>query len=111
MKAYFPYLPMLGIVGMGAVVNKAWANSDAAVASVNPVVTSSRLGLVTGNSSSNLFYIILLVTFLAFAVFVLLHWYRVKRMFNRGEAFMVHHPWFDIGLVFVVTAGVVLTRA
>lgn len=111
MKPYSPYLPMLAIVGMGVLVNHAWSSSDSALASAGPALATTRLGLVTGNSSNGLFYGVLLATFLAFTVFMLLNWYRVKRVLNRGEAFMVHHPWFDIGLVFVITAGVVLTRA
>ena len=110
-KAYLPYLPMLAIVGMGVLVNKFWSDSNLAVATVKPAVGTSRLGLVTGNSSVHLFYLVLAATFAAASVFVLLQWYRLKRVVNRGEKFIVEHPWFDLGLLFVVTAGVVLTRA
>src|SRR5579884_3926080 len=109
-KAYLPYLPMLAVVAMGALVNKAWNDSNAAIGNINTATASTRLGLVTGNSSNSLFYLVLLITFAAFALFILLQWYRLKRVLNRGEKFVVDHPWFDIGLLFVVTAGIVLTR-
>jgi len=101
---------MLAVVAMGALVNKAWNDSNAAIGNINTATASTRLGLVTGNSSNSLFYLVLLITFAAFALFILLQWYRLKRVLNRGEKFVVDHPWFDIGLLFVVTAGIVLTR-
>lgn len=110
MKAYFPYLPMLGIVGLGALVNQAWSSSNAAMANLKPDLATTRLGLVTGNSSTGLLYAVLAVTFAAFAVFVLAHWYRIHKMLNRGQKFALNHPWLDSSLVFIVTAGVVLTR-
>lgn len=109
-KPYLPYLPVLAILVMGATVNKMWADSDKAVASFSPSLGTARLALITGSSSKTALYAVLAVTLVAIAIFVGLHWYRVQRVLNRGEKFAVDHPWIDIALAFIITAGVVLTR-
>ncbi|HXE10041.1 MAG TPA: CAP domain-containing protein [Verrucomicrobiae bacterium] len=47
---------------------------------------------------------------LAGAYFLLHHGFKLKRTLNKGEAFIVHHPYLDITVVFLITAGCVLTR-
>lgn len=111
-KPYLPYLPMLAIVGTGGLVNAVWAASSS-VAMAAPAANTlgqTRLAVMTGQRSNTLIYIVLAVTFAAFAILLLSHWYRFHRLLNRGEAFVVSHPWFDVGLVTIITAGVVLTR-
>lgn len=44
----------------------------------------------------------------AATLFVLRHGYRIHRMLNRGEMFIVHHPWLDVSFVLIVTVCVVL---
>jgi hypothetical protein len=44
----------------------------------------------------------------AITVFALRHGYRLHRMMNRGEMFIAQHPWFDVMVVFVATACIVL---
>lgn len=109
-KAYLPYLPMLAVVGIGQLASQVWIVSGVASADTAQAATGTRLAAMTGNYSLNLFYTVLAVTFAAFAVFVLNHWYRLHKWLNRGEMFMVEHAWFDIGLVVIITAGVLLTR-
>src|SRR5207248_196302 len=96
-KPYLPYLPMITIVGLGAAISKAWVNPGTS-ARLDLTLPTNRLGSLTGHTSINLFYGVLIVTFVAFAIFGAIHWYRVRRMLNRGEAFIVNHPWVDIGL-------------
>jgi hypothetical protein len=111
-KPYLPYLPMAAIVAGGGIVNAVW-NAGSSVASadtVNASVESTRLASMTGGKSDSLVYVVMAVTFIAFVLFMATHWYRFHRMLNRGEAFVVTHPLFDVTLVFVITAGVVLTR-
>lgn len=102
---------MMAIVGAGGLLNQVWIVSQGTALAASPSTGSqTRLSSLTGNSSEKLLYVVLAVTFVAFAIFLLSHWYRFHRLLNRGEAFAVNHPWFDIGLVFVITTGVVLTR-
>lgn len=110
LKAYHPYLPVLAIVVMGVLVNKVWNSSDKTAANISTASSTARVDLVTGNSSTTTLYVILGITAVAFAIFVAIHWYRVKRVLNRGEKFAVEHPWVDVTLAFIVTAGVLLTR-
>jgi uncharacterized membrane protein YidH (DUF202 family) len=109
LKTYWPYLPMLAIVAAGYEVNKAWPNftADPGFATVN----LTRIQAVTGDKADLSLAIVCTVAALAAAAFTFTHWYRFHRVLNRGEAFIVHHPWLDVGLVFVITAGFILTRA
>src|SRR5579884_3913057 len=83
-KPYLPYLPMLLIVGFGMLVNRGWADFSPINALGNPAYQQTRLDILTGNHSSNLYLGVLAVTFLAFVVLLLSHWYRFHRMLNRG---------------------------
>jgi uncharacterized membrane protein YidH (DUF202 family) len=110
-KPYLPYLPMLIIVGLGVLLNKIWAPGAASADSLNSSIANTRLAVITHSKSYGLVYIVLAITFAAFAVLVVAHWYRFHRLLNRGEMFIVKHPWFDVSLVLIVTAGILLTRS
>jgi hypothetical protein len=117
-KAYWPYLPMLAIVGAGVLANRFWpagsfagGNADAAfgqqLAAAQPL---TRVQVMTGDQSGRILTTVILVTFTAFAVFLLRHSRRARRLVTEGEAFVSDHPLLDIACVFIITAGVVLTR-
>lgn len=113
LKPYWPYLPMLVIVGLGVLVNNHWPSS---LTNINSGLSASALpptrieGLVGSQDNWSLVFIILIAG-IAAAVFLSQHWFRIKRKLNDGERFMVKHPWFDIALVAVCTVGAVLTRS
>ncbi len=114
LKAYFPYLPLVGIVTLGVLINRSWSPTSlggATALATSPGLITTRLAVITGSQSSTLLYIVLGVTFAAFAGLVISHWYRLHRLVNRGEAFIIKHPWLDVALTLVVTTGVILTRA
>lgn len=112
LKPYWPYLPMLAIVGLGVIANRYWPsslqNSLALSGSAQPV---TRVEVLTGNSDSWALAVVVIMSAIAGAIFVFQHWYRLHRLLNQGERFVVKHPLFDITLVALCTAGVVLTRA
>jgi hypothetical protein len=110
LKAYLPYLPMLAIVAGGGLVNTIWTIGSASASADPSSLSSTRLAAMTGDRSYNFVYFVLGITFLAFIIFVLSHWWRIHRLLNRGEQFAVTHPWIDFCLVIVITAGVVVTR-
>src|SRR5665213_550577 len=95
-KTYLPYLPMFAIIIGGVLLNKIWTSSGASAASLGS--TTTRLSTVTGSHSSTVLYVVLAITFAAFFILLVTHWYRLQRLLNRGEAFMVHHPLFDVSL-------------
>jgi hypothetical protein len=112
-KAYWPYLPMLAIVGTGAVVNKLWASGANTALALNPRLATAQLTRVqalTGDQTGRVLEVAILVTFAALVLFVIRHSRRLHRLVLEGEAFVSDHPWLDIVTVFVFTAGFVLTR-
>jgi hypothetical protein len=109
LKTYWPYLPMLAIIGAGAALNSAWyENGYFNTAAASSATT--RLDALTGSSQWALLAVCLIAA-AAFAAIVFRHGYRLHRALNRGENFIVHHPWLDMSLVFIVTASVILTRS
>lgn len=125
LKAYHPFLPIAGIVALGAVANSQLANTSllgahqayvpttatpnlsAAIEAAQPV---SRIAVITGDTTGWVTLIVAVIAVLALATLLLRHSYRVHRALNRGEAFVVHHPLIDIVGALIVTAGFVLTR-
>lgn len=103
---------MLAIVAVGAAVNNALYGTSLGSASVLAAggpAASTRIGALT-NQAGWMWLALLAVSAVAFAVFVVRHWYRAHRWFSRGDAFVTRHALFDVALVFVFTAGFVLTR-
>lgn len=115
LKPYWPYLPMAAIIATGAVINHNWyENGFSTTWSSQPLFTPepvARVQILAGSLSPWVILGTLAITALAFAVFVFRHWYRFHRLLNRGEAFVARHPWFDVAMVLLFTAGYVLTRA
>ena len=70
----------------------------------------SRVQVLTGGQPVWALVAVVGVTTAAMALFIVRYGYRFHRVLSNGEAFIVHHPYFDIAMVFVITAGVILTR-
>jgi hypothetical protein len=47
----------------------------------------------------------------AITLFVIRNGLRLHNALVKGEAFVVHHPLFDIAIVLIITAGLVVTRS
>lgn len=84
------------------------SNVLAAEAQSQPV---SRIQVLTGGQAPWILVAVIAMSGIAMGVFLLRHGYRVHRLLSRGEAFIVHHPYLDIAIVFIITAGAVLTRS
>jgi hypothetical protein len=119
LKTYWPYLPMLAIVGVGALANQALYKSSLLSSKAGAVIgashaaslgTSSRLQNLLGNQAPWILLAALGITALAFTIFVATHWYRLHRLITKGEAFIIRRPAFEISTVAVFTFGFVLTR-
>lgn len=111
MKPYWPYLPMLAIVGAGAYANSRWLtpeNSNLSLALYGQPPT--RIETMIGSQNQIALVIIIAMATAAAAIFIARHWFRIHRLLNRGERFIIKHPWLDILLVAVCTLGVLLTR-
>lgn len=70
----------------------------------------ARIQVLTGGQMLWALTAVIGLAGLAGAYFLLHHGFRFKRALNRSEAFIVHHPYLDIAVVFLITAGCVLTR-
>jgi hypothetical protein len=70
----------------------------------------SRVQVLTNGQAAWSLALISALTGAAATLFILRHGFRVKRWLNEGEAFVVQHPYVDVAIVFIVTAGYILTR-
>jgi hypothetical protein len=77
------------------------------VASAQPV---SRVQLLAGSGSAYLLLLVTALTGAAIAALVIRHAIYLKRLLSRSESYIVHHPLLDITIVFIITAGIILTR-
>ena len=108
LKTYLPYLPMLGVIGLGLLINLAWPGSLTSGLNSSTPATETRVQHITGNNTSLL--IVIIAASLAFGIFLFQHSIRVHRLITKGENFVIKHPAYEIALVAVFTAGAVLTR-
>lgn len=70
----------------------------------------SRLQLLADGAAPWTATLTSIVMVAALLLFVLRHGRSWHRVVVRSEAFVVHHPWLDVVLVLVGTAGFILTR-
>lgn len=119
LKPYWPYLPMLVIMGAGLAANRWWAvpasraGSDYVGAGNGNLAAAeplTRAQLLVGTRSDWLVGLIIIISVLAFGLFAFRHGRRLQHSVSHGERFISDHPWLDIITVFVFTAGIVLTR-
>jgi uncharacterized membrane protein YidH (DUF202 family) len=108
-KPYLPYLPMLGVAGIGLAVNSLWPSASVSAASTTSGRPVSRIEVITQSEWALLAVVV--VTAAAFALLIFRHGYYLHKAINRGEYWVVHHPWLDIAITLVVVAGIVLTRS
>lgn len=113
LKPYWPYIPMLAIVGVGYFASRNWPESWAAantgLGGLGPDAT--RVEVMVGSQDSIALLLVIIMSGMAAAIFIFRHWFRIQRILNKGERYMVKHPWFDVMLVLVCTIGVVLSRS
>lgn len=75
-----------------------------------PAQPVARIQLLTGGQAAWSLVAISALAGAALALFITRHGVRLHRALTRGEAFITHHPWFDIAMVFITTAGILLSR-
>jgi hypothetical protein len=109
LKTYWPYLPIAGILALGYAANQHWPASLVNLSGASGA-DLTRVEAISGNQNQSMLTLILAMAAIAGGVFIVSHWYRVRRVLNQGEMFVVEHPWLDISLVALATVGFVLTR-
>ena len=101
---------MLAIVALGAAANKFWpASLGSGLVTSDPSTT--RIDTMIGNQNSVGLTIVILMAGAAAAILITRNWFRIQRTLNKGERFIVKHPWLDVILVTICTVGILLTRS
>lgn len=83
-------------------------SADSTELSSRPV---SRIQLVTDGHAAWSLAAVSALAGAALALFITRHSLRLHRVLVRGETYITRHPLLDIAIVFIFTAGFVLTRA
>ena len=89
----------------GVTDNNVAANRDI---NAQPV---SRIQLLTGGQASWSMFAVSVIASSAFMIFILRHGFGLRKMLVKGEVWVMHHPLLDIAVVFIFTAGFVLSRS
>jgi uncharacterized protein YkwD len=86
----------------------AGAQDTTAGLSAKPV---SRIQLLTGGQAQWSTVAVSALAGAAIALFIVRHGLRLKRLVLEGESFVLHHPMFEIAIVFVGTMAVIFMQA
>lgn len=85
-------------------------NTNSAITKEPSLQTVSRIQVLAASQASWLELAITALSSAAIAIFIIRHGLYLKKLFNQGETFALHHPMLDIAIVFIATYGLVLTR-
>ena len=99
LKAYWPYLPILTILGFGFLISY-YLN----------VPTHAQPGGSNVSFSSNSM-LETIIGGLALSIFLVRHGFAWRKVWVKSEDFAVKHPMLDIGLVSVATISALLVQA
>jgi len=117
LKTYWPYLPMLAIIGVGVLVNRALQSSavlgrsvSGSLVTAGTVQESTRIQNLLGNQSQSVLLVTIAVSAVAIIYFSFTHWLRISRLLSRREDYIIKRPIAEIGAVFIITCAVILTR-
>jgi hypothetical protein len=101
LKTYWPYIPILTIIGCGILIHYYWHT---------PTTTqTSSFSLILTNYT---YYNVLesSIGIIALAIFMLRHAFAWHKVFVRGEAFVTKHPYLDILLVTIATVSLLINH-
>jgi hypothetical protein len=105
--------PAAAVANFSFSVPKTDKNAPASVKGDDTQLTAqpvSRIAVLTGGNAAWSGLLVSALAGAAFMLFLVRHGRRLHKLLVRGEVFVAHHPWLDITVVFVFTAGFVLTR-
>ena len=99
LKTYWPYIPVIGILGIGFIVDSAWH------------AKAAQTGYI-GLSANNYFGVVLesMIAALALAIFLLRNAFAWHKVLIEGEEFAAKHPLLDITLIVLATGGMILAH-
>jgi len=97
LKTYWPYIPIVSILGLGLIINHLWHAS----LHQTPIKLTNYTYYNILESS---------IGVIALSIFLLRHAFAWHKVFVRGEDFVTKHPFLDIGLVALATIGLLLAH-
>ena len=98
LKTYWPYIPIIGIIGLGVLINHYWS-----------ITQTPQTGMALSSYSS--FTIIEYFIYIsALIIFLLRHAFAWHKVFVKGEVFATKHPMLDVLLVAIATFGLLLAH-
>lgn len=80
-------------------------------ASAQPTRTVSRIQLLGGSQAPWSLLIVVTLTMAGAAILIIRHARAWHRLLVQGEEFVLHHKVFDLAVLTIVLAGILLTRA
>lgn len=103
--------PALGVAGAPPGTTASSGSLSGVLGSDINAQPVSRIQILGGDNSQWALVAVIALSGLAMVLFIVRHGFRFHRWLSKGEAFVVHHPYLDIAIVLVITAGVILTRS
>lgn len=106
--------PVAAVANISFNVNPTAENSSQSVQGAQtelPAHRVSRIQVLTGGNAAWATVAASALAGAALAVFLVRHGLRLKRLVLEGEAYLSHHPIFDVMVTLVFTAGFVVTRS
>lgn len=97
LKTYWPYIPIISIIGIGLIINYLWHTSHQQV----PIKLTNYTYYNILESS---------IGVIALAIFLLRHAFAWHKVFIKEEVFVAKHPFLDISLVALATMGLLLAH-
>ncbi len=97
LKTYWPYIPIAVIITLGFIINHLIHSQSHST----PVQLTNFTYYDVIESS---------IGAIALAIFLLRHAFAWHKVLVKGEDFVAHHPMFDIVLVIIATACLVLSN-
>jgi hypothetical protein len=122
MNTYWPYIPMLAIVGLGIAANGALDKSSlfssstagfqaaSAAIGAQSALPLTRAQVLVGSGQSWIPLVIVGLGVVAGIWLAYSHFRRFRLAFQESERFINNHPVLDIVLMLTVTASAVLSR-
>jgi len=96
LKTYWPYIPIIGLITIGIVVNNYWKYNS------HQNVQLSNFTFIEALESS--------IGLLALSIFLLRHAFAWHRVLVKSEEFVSKHPILDIYLVAIAVTGLLLAN-
>jgi len=99
LKTYWPYIPILIIIGTGLTIHSYWHLTTPMISSTIKLDNYSFYSVLESS-----------IGIIALAIFMLRHAFAWHKVFIKGENFVAIHPYLDILLVTIATLSLLINH-